>query len=226
MSFRKAVDQTLIAQLVGRMVRTPLARSVDAAASSSTRVCLYLPYYDEEALDSVIEYLTKPDPEWASRPAFSEARTSSPSSATQTRRGVQRRRELITYTGREGLEAEQRPAVDAASAGAGVGQARTRPTAAPVFTDGLVAVLDAERKKVEGLRGVRRAAGGRSQHRRPRRHRRLRRDRRRPDVTSTQLARGPGNIEPPSLKPAASSGAASTPPTCRPAPASADAAAA
>ncbi len=62
MSFRKAVDQTLVAQLVGRMVRTPLARSVSGSEFLNS-VCLYLPYYDEEALDSVIEYLTKPDPD-------------------------------------------------------------------------------------------------------------------------------------------------------------------
>lgn len=62
MSFRRAVDKTLIAQLVGRMVRTPLARSVSASEFLNS-VSLYLPYYDEEALDEVIEYLTKPDPE-------------------------------------------------------------------------------------------------------------------------------------------------------------------
>lgn len=62
MSFRRAVDQTLIAQLVGRMVRTPLARSVSGSDFLNS-VCLYLPYYDEEALDKTIEYLTNPDPE-------------------------------------------------------------------------------------------------------------------------------------------------------------------
>jgi type III restriction enzyme len=62
MSFRKAVDQTLIAQLVGRMVRTPLARSVSGSELLSS-VCLYLPYYDEDALDAVIGYLSEPDPE-------------------------------------------------------------------------------------------------------------------------------------------------------------------
>jgi type III restriction enzyme len=62
MSFRKAVDQTHVAQLVGRMVRTPLARSVSGSEFLNS-VCLYLPYYDKEALDSVIEYLTEPDPD-------------------------------------------------------------------------------------------------------------------------------------------------------------------
>jgi type III restriction enzyme len=62
MSFRRAVDKTLIAQLVGRTVRTPLARSVSGSEFLNS-VCLYLPYYDEKSLDDVIEYLTKPDPE-------------------------------------------------------------------------------------------------------------------------------------------------------------------
>src|SRR5438046_1386083 len=62
MSFRRAVDKTLIAQLVGRMVRTPLARSISANEFLNS-VSLYLPYYDEQALDDVIEYLTQPDPE-------------------------------------------------------------------------------------------------------------------------------------------------------------------
>ena len=62
MSFRRAVDKTLIAQLVGRMVRTPLARSVSGSEFLGS-VSLYLPYYDEEALDEVIEYLEQPDPE-------------------------------------------------------------------------------------------------------------------------------------------------------------------
>ena len=62
MSFRRAVDKTLIAQLVGRMVRTPLARTVSASEFLNS-VSLYLPYYDEEALDDVIEYLTQPEPD-------------------------------------------------------------------------------------------------------------------------------------------------------------------
>lgn len=61
MSFRRATDRTAIAQLVGRMVRTPLAHSVGTNDFLNS-VSLYLPYYDEEALDEVIEYLTDPDP--------------------------------------------------------------------------------------------------------------------------------------------------------------------
>lgn len=63
MSFRKAVDATLIAQLVGRMVRTPLARRIDGDEFLNT-VALYLPHYDREGLKNVIDRLTKPDPEF------------------------------------------------------------------------------------------------------------------------------------------------------------------
>lgn len=57
MSFRTALDATSIAQLVGRMVRTPLARRVEADESLNS-VSLYLPHYDAENLDKVVEKLT------------------------------------------------------------------------------------------------------------------------------------------------------------------------
>jgi type III restriction enzyme len=62
MSFRRALDATSIAQLVGRMVRTPLARSVESDESLNT-VPLYLPHYDEEGLRRVVDQLTAPDPD-------------------------------------------------------------------------------------------------------------------------------------------------------------------
>jgi type III restriction enzyme len=62
MSFRSAVDRTVIAQLVGRMVRTPLARRIGSDDFLNT-VSLYLPRYDEAGLDSIVAYLTDPDPE-------------------------------------------------------------------------------------------------------------------------------------------------------------------
>jgi type III restriction enzyme len=62
MSFRTAADATLIAQLVGRMVRTPLARRVGDDEFLNT-VALYLPHYDEEGLKEVIKRLTKADVE-------------------------------------------------------------------------------------------------------------------------------------------------------------------
>ncbi len=62
MSFRKAVDSTLIAQLVGRMVRTPLARRISGDEFLNS-VALYLPHYDEGGLKRVIASLTTPDPD-------------------------------------------------------------------------------------------------------------------------------------------------------------------
>ena len=61
MSFRRAKEDTLVAQLVGRMVRTPLARKVEANDLLNT-VNLYLPYYDGAALKAVLERLKNPDP--------------------------------------------------------------------------------------------------------------------------------------------------------------------
>ena len=60
MSFRKAIDATTIAQLVGRMIRTPLARRVESDEALNT-VELYLPHYDTENLESVLEALRNPD---------------------------------------------------------------------------------------------------------------------------------------------------------------------
>lgn len=56
MSFRRAQDHTYIAQLLGRMVRTPLARQVERDAALND-VHLYLPHYDETAVNHVIEDL-------------------------------------------------------------------------------------------------------------------------------------------------------------------------
>lgn len=56
MSFRRAQDHTYIAQLLGRMVRTPLAWRIEADASLND-VHLYLPHYDQEAVNAVIEDL-------------------------------------------------------------------------------------------------------------------------------------------------------------------------
>jgi type III restriction enzyme len=60
MSFRRAQDQTSIAQLVGRMIRTPLARRIGSNEALDT-VELYLPHYDAEALEAVLERLRNPD---------------------------------------------------------------------------------------------------------------------------------------------------------------------
>jgi type III restriction enzyme len=60
MSFRRAQEQTSIAQLVGRMIRTPLARRIGTNEALDT-VELYLPHYDAEALEAVLERLRNPD---------------------------------------------------------------------------------------------------------------------------------------------------------------------
>lgn len=62
MSFRSAQDATSIAQLVGRMVRTPLMRRIDRNEILNS-VSLYLPHYREDALTAVIERLNRSDPE-------------------------------------------------------------------------------------------------------------------------------------------------------------------
>lgn len=62
MSFRKAKDHTLIAQLVGRMIRTPLSRRIEGSEVLNT-VELFLPHYDNEALDHILNELRNPDAE-------------------------------------------------------------------------------------------------------------------------------------------------------------------
>ena len=61
MSFRRAQDDTLIAQLIGRMVRTPLARRIEGSESLNS-VSLYLPHYDKEGLTRVVNHLKHGDP--------------------------------------------------------------------------------------------------------------------------------------------------------------------
>lgn len=61
MSFRRAQDDTLIAQLIGRMVRTPLARRIEASEILNS-VSLYLPHYDAAGLTRVVNHLKQGDP--------------------------------------------------------------------------------------------------------------------------------------------------------------------
>jgi type III restriction enzyme len=56
MSFRRAEDHTYIAQLLGRMVRTPLARRIERDAALND-VHLFLPYFDDAAVKAVVEDL-------------------------------------------------------------------------------------------------------------------------------------------------------------------------
>ncbi len=61
MSFRRAQDDTLIAQLIGRMVRTPLARRIEGSELLNS-VSLYLPHYDADGLTRVVNHLKQGDP--------------------------------------------------------------------------------------------------------------------------------------------------------------------
>lgn len=63
MSYRKAQDATYIAQLIGRMVRTPLARRIESDEGLNS-VALFLPHYDAKGVDSVVARLTDPDYEF------------------------------------------------------------------------------------------------------------------------------------------------------------------
>jgi type III restriction enzyme len=56
MSFRRAEDHTYIAQLLGRMVRTPLARRIEKDAALND-VHLFLPYFDAQAVQGVVAAL-------------------------------------------------------------------------------------------------------------------------------------------------------------------------
>ena len=49
MSFRSATDYTYIAQLLGRMIRTPLARRIMEDAELNN-VSLFLPFYNAETV--------------------------------------------------------------------------------------------------------------------------------------------------------------------------------
>jgi type III restriction enzyme len=71
MSFRKALDYTRIAQLVGRLVRTPLARRVTARDFLNS-VALYLPHYDRKTLERVRNYLSSPETGLAAPPEIVE----------------------------------------------------------------------------------------------------------------------------------------------------------
>ncbi len=55
-SRRKRTDPTYIAQLIGRMVRTPLARRVETVEELNTVAC-YLPEFDADTVNAVVERL-------------------------------------------------------------------------------------------------------------------------------------------------------------------------
>jgi hypothetical protein len=61
-SFRPATDQTHITQLLGRMVRTPLARRIPGNDTLNSVYCL-LPYFDKETAEAVVNVLITGDDE-------------------------------------------------------------------------------------------------------------------------------------------------------------------
>lgn len=65
-SLRRATDHTYIAQLVGRMVRTPLARRVPASELLNT-VSLYLPHFDADSVNMVVAGLRAGEDQIASQ---------------------------------------------------------------------------------------------------------------------------------------------------------------
>ncbi|MFZ2114888.1 MAG: DEAD/DEAH box helicase family protein [Solirubrobacteraceae bacterium] len=73
MSYRSANDYTNIAQLIGRLVRTPLGRKIRGDDFLNS-VSLYLPRYDHTALEKVRKYLTEKDTGLAAPPEFVEGK--------------------------------------------------------------------------------------------------------------------------------------------------------
>jgi hypothetical protein len=62
MSYRTARDATMIEQLIGRMIRAPLARGIESNDALNT-VRLYLPGFDRGAVQSMIKKLSDPENE-------------------------------------------------------------------------------------------------------------------------------------------------------------------
>ena len=56
MSFRHAQDATYLAQLLGRMIRTPLQRHIDVDETLN-EVCLFLPHFNKDNVESVMKAL-------------------------------------------------------------------------------------------------------------------------------------------------------------------------
>src|SRR5438034_3103420 len=62
MSYRTARDATMIEQLIGRMIRAPLAHGIESNDTLNT-VRLYLPGFDRGAVQAIIKKLSDPDNE-------------------------------------------------------------------------------------------------------------------------------------------------------------------
>ena len=62
MSFRRAVDATYIAQLLGRMIRTPMRRHIEID-DTLNEVRLYLPYFDKGTVQEIVRELQQSEGE-------------------------------------------------------------------------------------------------------------------------------------------------------------------
>lgn len=62
MSFRRAVDATYIAQILGRMIRTPLQRRIDSDETLN-EVKLFLPHFNKQTVQEIINAYKKSEEE-------------------------------------------------------------------------------------------------------------------------------------------------------------------
>lgn len=96
-SFRAAQDATAIAQLVGRMVRTPLAQGAQGNEQLN-EVYLFLPRYDEAAVKTIVDRLTADKDAVPGTEVITSNRTATYMVREDLRRLLNRMRELPSYT--------------------------------------------------------------------------------------------------------------------------------
>lgn len=72
MSFRRAVDATYIAQLLGRMIRTPMRRHIEGD-DTLNEVRLYLPYFDKGTVQEIVRELQQSEGEAIPTEVISES---------------------------------------------------------------------------------------------------------------------------------------------------------
>lgn len=96
-SFRAAQDTTAIAQLVGRMVRTPLARRAHGDERLN-EVFLFLPRYDEDAVNVIVQRLAADKEAVPGSDVTTASRTASYTVREEYRSVLERMRSLPSYT--------------------------------------------------------------------------------------------------------------------------------
>ena len=137
-----------IAQLLGRMVRTPLARRIEADASLND-VHLFLPHYDQEAVNIVIEDLKDVE-----NVPPSETGTSRELVILNRQEGLEdvfeAMKELVTY--RVNAVRKQSALRRLMGLGRGLTQDRIDEEAQKRVTDLIIAKMT-EESKIKGVRG-------------------------------------------------------------------------